>query len=184
MVLTSAGKTFAIENPFASFLWVLRLVQRLIRFRMLSWCYYLLHQCCYGAQTLKPTGVLTIVPWMKTVRSLCYEVRARRDLKKGWLEECGATWRRNRFGALLYPLSTHAVCALHGPRHLRRGCQRQECYGWNNMHSMMVQGRWKNQLVRTSAMKVAVETNKAVQSVKDLRNEENAQAVGGLRSAR
>jgi hypothetical protein len=52
------------------------------------------------------------------------------------------------------------------------------------MHSMMAQGRWKNQLVRTSAMKVAVETNKAVQSVKDLRNEENAQAVGGLRSAR
>ena len=163
MILTAAGKTFAIENPFASFLWVLRVVQRLIRLQNAE--LVLLHQCCYGAQTLKPTGMLTTAPWMKTVRGLCHEVRAHRHLKKGlagrvwsYLEE-KTVWRSSLSAEYPCGLCIAWAKALKTWLCSSQGVQRME------QHSMMVQGRWKNQLVRRSAMKAAVETNKAVQSV-------------------
>ena len=49
LILVGRGKTFSIENPFGSFLWLLRVMQKLMKLRDAE--LVLLHQCCYGAIT-------------------------------------------------------------------------------------------------------------------------------------
>ena len=73
MMLHKRGATFAIENPWESNLWLLKVIQRLLRLTGAE--LILLHQCTYGASSMKPTGILTTAPWMKLVRRLCGEVR-------------------------------------------------------------------------------------------------------------
>ncbi|CAJ1364653.1 unnamed protein product [Effrenium voratum] len=97
VILHLRGRIFAIENPFGSFLWLLKVMQRLMRLPSAE--LIVLHQCCYGAPTPKPTGILTTAPWMKMVRSLCFEVRGHCHLRGGlvvrvwsYLDEC-MVWR-------------------------------------------------------------------------------------------
>ena len=182
LLLFNRGCTFAVENPFNSFLWLLRVMQKLIRLRSVE--LVLLHQCCYGAQTMKPTGILTCAPWMKKVRSLCYEVRAHRHLKKGlvgrvwsYLED-KMVWRSSL--AAEYPCGLCMAWASS----LREWLLSAEGIGWMKQHSFVLKGRWRNQLVRADALEVKKAGGTMVQSQRELREEENRKSIGGLRCAR
>ncbi len=69
--LLTRKRTFSVENPWTSFLWLLEVTQKSIKKVDVSLVQ--LHQCCYGAATPKPTGILTNASWMKTVCRLCWE---------------------------------------------------------------------------------------------------------------
>ena len=73
LMLHKRGSTFAIENPWMSYLWLLKSMQKLMKIRGVE--LICLHQCAYGASSVKPTGILTGATWMKLVRRLCHEVR-------------------------------------------------------------------------------------------------------------
>eukprot|EP00439_Symbiodinium_sp_Y106_P081388 s46_g20.t1 len=67
------GATFAIANPEDSFIWLLPKMQKL--FKLGGPDVVLLHQCAYGAASRKPTCLVTTSEWMKSVCSLCDDVR-------------------------------------------------------------------------------------------------------------
>ncbi|CAJ1365705.1 unnamed protein product [Effrenium voratum] len=181
MILHLRGRTFAIENPFGSFLWLLKVMQRLMRLPSAE--LIMLHQCCYGAPTPKPTGILTTAPWMKMVKSLCFEVRGHRHLRGGlvgrvwsYLDEC-MVWRSSL--AAEYPCG---LCVAW-TRALVTWLKSDEGRVWLDQRSMKRVGRWGNVLVRVDQLEKAEVRTKTF-SRRDLREEENASAIGGLRHAR
>ena len=71
--------TFSIENPFDSYLWELRTMKR----HVAKHTKVRLDQCVYGAETKKPTGILTSADWMKEVCGLCQEAPDHNHLEGG-----------------------------------------------------------------------------------------------------
>ena len=65
LILHNAGATFSVENPWGSFLWLLRTTSKLMALKGVE--LVLLRQCAYGAISQKATGVLTTAQWMKLV---------------------------------------------------------------------------------------------------------------------
>lgn len=182
LLLHAAGRTFSIENPFNSFLWLLRCMQRLLKMRVVE--LVLLHQCAYGAQTVKPTGILTSSPWMKVVNGLCHQARPHRHLKTGltgrvwsYLED-KMVWRSSL--AAEYPCGLCIAWA----RALLEWLESKEGMHWMACNTMVLRGKWQNQLVRADTNVVQDDSRRVVQSLRDVRNEENAKAIGGLRNAR
>ncbi|CAK9112875.1 unnamed protein product [Durusdinium trenchii] len=182
LMLHSRGKTFSVENPFGSFLWLLKVMQKLMRLAGAE--LVMLHQCCYGASTPKPTGILTTSPWMKTVRKLCFEVRPHHHLKEGlvgkvwsYLED-KVVWRSSL--AAEYPCGLCVAWA----NALKRWLCSAEGLEWMKAHSMALRGRWLNQLVRGDSVPEKDVATRAVQSQREVREEENSRAIGGLRDAR
>lgn len=182
LLLHNSGKTFAIENPFNSFLWLLKDMQKLMKLRTAE--LVLLHQCCYGAQTMKPTGLLTTAPWMKMVRSLCHEVRAHRHLTEGlvgkvwsYLDE-RVVWRSSL--AAEYPCG---LCMAWAEA-LKKWLFSDEGIHWMRRNSLILVGKWGNQLVRADLVEKQANEHKPVASLASVRSEENNKCIGGLRSAR
>ena len=65
----TAGNTTSLENPEDSFIWDQPTLERHVkRMRKVG-----LDQCPYGAETRKPTGILTDAEWMAKVCSRCRE---------------------------------------------------------------------------------------------------------------
>lgn len=86
----------SIENSWGSFLWQLRCVVKVMQIKTCE--LVLLHPCAYGAASQKASGILTTAGWMKSVCSLCVEVRSHRHVPlvgKAWnyLDEC-EIWRK------------------------------------------------------------------------------------------
>ena len=80
--LLTRKRTFSVENPWTSFLWLLKVMQKIIK--RTDVLLVLLHRCCYGAVTPNPTGILTNSGWMKTVNGLCWEQRGTTSLINGF----------------------------------------------------------------------------------------------------
>ena len=71
--------TFSVENPLESYLWDLPCMKRHVKkFEKVH-----IDQCAYGAETVKPTGVLTSAEWIKKVSLACGDVRSHTHLKGG-----------------------------------------------------------------------------------------------------
>lgn len=180
LILHNRGRTFSIENPFGSFLWLMKVMLKLMRLGSAE--LVLLHQCCYGALTVKPTGILTTSPWVKKVRALCHEVRAHRHLRGGlagktwsYLEEC-VVWRSSL--AAEYPCGLCVAWA----RALKEWLAADSGKLWMAQNSYILTGQWRNVLVRKDYG--FEETATKVASKKETREQENSQAIGGLRCAR
>lgn len=87
LMLVKRGRTFAVENPWDSFLWALKCMVQLLRLKDVE--LVLLHQCAYRSVTPKPTGILTNSAWMKMVCKVCNSVRPHYHLKGGLV---GKAW--------------------------------------------------------------------------------------------
>ena len=61
---------YSVENPWDSFLWELPVMKRHMKKHMKV----KLDQCAYGAESKKPTGILTSVRWMQKVAKVCGDV--------------------------------------------------------------------------------------------------------------
>ena len=168
LILHNQGATFAIENPWMSYLWQLPIMLKV--FRLSNVELVLLHQCCYGA------------PWVKLVRSLCHEVRPHLHTSlvgKTWsyIDE-GWVWRTSLGAEYPCGLCMAWASALRGWLFSALG-QR-----WLSARSMKLTGKWRNVLVRCSDDASSEEVVHADKSTQQLREEENAKARGGLRNPR
>ena len=180
LMLNGRGATFAIENPWMSFLWLLQSMQKVMRMKNAE--LLCLHQCAYGASSVKPTGILTTAVWMKLVRSLCHEVRehlhATTLCGKAW-DYVTEKWIWRTSLAAEYP------CGLCLAWSKAFKCWMTSRLGrkWMEERSYKIVGRWRNVLVRASEVQredKAQRTEKM--TVKEKREEENKRAIGGLRN--
>ena len=180
LTLHNQGATFAIENPWLSYLWQLPILLKV--FRLSNVELVLLHQCCYGAASLKPTGILTSAQWMKMVRSLCHEVRPHLHMSlvgKAWsYVDQDWVWRTSLAAEYPCGLCMAWASALRGWLFSTLGQK------WLSARSMKLAGKWGNVLVRCSVEASSDEVVQADKSAQQLREEENAKAWGGLRNPR
>ena len=158
-----------------SYLWQVPIMLKV--FRLSNVELVLLHQCCYEAPSLKPTGVLTSGQWVKMVRSLCHEVRPHLHTSlvggKTWnyIDE-GWVWRTSLAAEYPCGLCMAWASALRGWLFSALG-QR-----WLSARSMKLTGKWRNVLVRCSDDASSEEVVHADKSTQQLREEENAKAWG------
>ena len=181
--LAKRGSTFAIENPWLSYIWLLSVMQKLYDLPNID--LLLIHQCAYGAVTTKPTGILTTASWMKLVKGLCHETREHYHAPGGltgfawdFLAD-KEVWRTSL--AAEYPCGLCLAWASALKGWLSSGIGD----GWLKGRSYHIVGRWKNILVRlnTSSMDGSSlsEDKKTSREVREL---ENKKAWGGLRNPR
>ena len=182
--LTERGRTWSIENPWDSFIWMLKCMAKL--FRVPHAELILLHQCPYGAVARKATGILTTSSWMKKVCALCHEVEAHYHLKGGlvgmtwsYLED-KLVWRTSL--AAEYPCGLTVAWA----RALLEWLDSQEGREWMKARSYVKVGRWKNTLTLTKTVpqKRTVNEQPQVETIAERRERENVEAIGGLRFAK
>ena len=181
--LMARGATFSIENPWRSFIWLLKVMQRLMRAKGAE--LLCLHQCAYGASSRKETGILTTAPWMKLVRRLCHETRphlhATTLAGKAWdYVEDRWVWRTS--------LAAEYPCGLCLAWAKALVCWLNSSLGkkWVEQRTYVKVGKWNNVLVRKADLegeKLGKE-KEAKQTAKQVREEENKKAVGGLRNPR
>ena len=181
LLLHRSGATFAIENPWDSFLWQLRCMVKVMQIKSCE--LILLHQCAYGAASQKATGILTTAAWVKAVCSLCFEVRFHRHVPlvgKAWsfLDNC-EVWRTSL--AAEYPCG---LCVAWS-KSLMQWLSSPLGYKWMQARSFVRTGRWNNVLVRQSLEDRNTSTGSigasSQLSLKEVREAENSKAVGGLR---
>eukprot|EP00435_Cladocopium_sp_Y103_P061397 s1539_g23.t1 len=75
----SAGNTSSVENPEDSFIWEQPTLRRHVKKKEKIG----LDQCPYGAETKKPTGILTDATWMKTVSARCHQAKPHEHMPGG-----------------------------------------------------------------------------------------------------
>eukprot|EP00435_Cladocopium_sp_Y103_P039029 s2094_g10.t1 len=75
----AAGNTSSVENPEDSFIWEQQTLKRHVNKKEKVG----LDQCPYGAETKKPTGILTDADWMKTVCNRCHQARPHEHMPGG-----------------------------------------------------------------------------------------------------
>ena len=183
LLLHDRGATFSIENPWDSFLWLLKVMQRLVKLKESE--LVCLHQCAYGASSRKPTGILATSCWMKLVRRLCHEVRPHLHASvlsgKAWdyVEEKWV-WRTSL--AAEYPCG---LC-VSWAKALRCWLESKLGKRWLQQRPYKVVGRWKNVLVRASIERGgdSARLPQPKMTAKQVREQENKAAVGGLRHPR
>ena len=81
------GGTFSLENPADSFAWETRWMKKLLKRTGVRQA--VLDQCCFGAQTMKPTRIVINAEWMLQVSLRCSTVRPHFHLNGGLQ---GKTW--------------------------------------------------------------------------------------------
>ena len=144
LLLHKSGATFSVENPWDSFLWQLRCMVKVMQIKTCE--LVLLHPCAYGAASQKVTGILTTACWMKSVCSLCFEVRPHRHVPlvgKAWnyLDEC-EVWRTRL--AAEYPCG---LCVARS-KSLMQWLSSLVGHKWMQSRSFIRTGRWNNVLIR------------------------------------
>ncbi|CAE7281168.1 Kcnh1, partial [Symbiodinium necroappetens] len=185
--LHQRGATFAIENPEDSLKWLLPKMQKL--FKLEGSDVVLLHQCAYGAASRKPTCLVTTSEWMKSVCSLCDDVRhhlhARGGLVgKAW-DYVAEEWVWRTSLAAEYPCG---LCVAWS-RALLSWLNSASGKRWVERRTMVKLGKWNNTLVRGDLVRQGAPTHSLEapathQSSRDLRERENLHAIGGLRNPR
>jgi len=77
------GGTYSLENPWDSYLWLLPVMKR----HMTKGTKVEVHQCAYGCESKKATGILTTSPWVKKVCLKCGDIHPHEHVAlegKGW----------------------------------------------------------------------------------------------------
>ena len=178
--LLTRRRTFSVENPWTSFLWLLKVMQKIIRKTDVSLVQ--LHQCCYGAVTPKPTGILTNASWMKTVNGLCWEQRRHYHLKGGLVGKAWDyvtdqwVWRTSL--AAEYPCGLTVAWT----RALQAWLGSNSGVKWMNERVHTLVGRWRNTLTLNASVK---ESNSSLdETAMQKRERENHECNGGLRNPR
>ena len=181
-VLEDRKKTWSIENPWESFIWLLKCMQRLVKLPHAE--LVLLHQCAFGGPTMKPTGILTSSPWMKMVRTLCDDVRPHNHLKMGLVGKVydyvseAVVWRTSL--AAEYPAGLCWAWA----KALETWLQTDDGKLFMERDRLVVAGKWKNVMVRKRSLHEMNEGSSRDMSGKERREAENEASLGGLRNAR
>ena len=178
--LMTRRRTFSVENPWTSFLWLLKVMQKIIRKTDVSLIQ--LHQCCYGAVTPKPTGILTNASWMKTVNGLCWEQRKHYHLKGGLVGKAWDyvtnqwVWRTSL--AAEYPCGLTVAWT----KSLLSWLGSNDGGQWMDERVHTLVGRWRNTLTLRDNVKENSESMDETAMQK--RERENHECVGGLRNPR
>ena len=179
--LLTRGRTFSVENPWDSFIWLLSVFKRL--FKRADTNLVKLEQCVYGAVTPKPTGILTNADWMKMVCGLCCEQAPHYHLKGGLVGmvwDYGTNeqvWRTSL--AAEYPCGLTVAWTNSLLSWLSTDAGRL----WLAERTYVRIGRWRNTIVR-AAKAVGGDVEDAVQTASQKREKENRECVGGLRNPR
>ena len=183
LLLVSRGKTFAVENPWDSYLWCLRCMVCIFKLRDVD--LICLHQCPYGAVTRKCTGILTNSSWMKAVSAKCWEVRRHYHLKAGLVGRAWSfvdeqlVWRTSL--AAEYPCGL----TIAWTRALLSWLRTQEAADMLQQDMYVRVGKWKNTLVlKSSSKRHKVDIAAQNETAMEKRERENDEAVGGLRNAK
>lgn len=145
LVLIRRHRTFAVENPWDSFLWQLHAMA--VLFKPAGVELILVHQCAYGAVTRKATGILTNAAWMKKVCSLCWQVRRHYHLKGSLV---GLVWSYvDQQMAWRTSLAAEYPCGLviAWSRSLIEWLNEEAGRSWMRERSYAVVGKWRNVLV-------------------------------------
>eukprot|EP00435_Cladocopium_sp_Y103_P032358 s2067_g8.t1 len=149
--LYAAEKFFSYENPEFSFAWVTRVMEKFIKH--VGQSVHGLDQCPYGAETVKPTGLVTQAPWLKGVQFRCGQVRPHRHREGGlsgkiWdpLTET-MVWRSSK--AAEYPSGLCIAWALS----LRKWLCSEEGHHWLGQRTLVKVGRFSNTLVRSDLVR-------------------------------
>ena len=186
------GATVSLENPWSSFAWELKLMKRLMK--KLGRQPLELHQCAYGAETQKPTGILTNAPWMEGVVKHCTDVREHYHRPGGltgkvWDPRTNEMiWRTSR--AAEYPAGLCMAWAKSLQQWLASDAGRKD----RERHTFVRVGARGNVLVRAS-LKRSLETGVTIAATEprdvvkeaskaETRERQNAECVGGLRDPR
>ena len=179
--LLDRGCTFAVENPWSSYLWLLKVMQRIMKRKDVE--LVLLNQCAYGAPTPKATGLLTNSEWMKMVNLQCHQVAWHHHLKGGLVGKAWSyledklVWRTSL--AAEYPCGlTVAWC-----RSLLDWLRSENGMAWLSNRSYSKLGRWGNVLVLGGRSQDKL-NDKDIETAAERRERENWEALGGLRHAR
>jgi len=183
LVMERRRQTWAIENPWESYIWLLAVMQKLIKAKGAD--LVLLHQCAYGAPTMKPTGLLTTSRWMKEVRLLCDQVRSHHHLKNGLVGRVfdyasnREVWRTAL--ASEYP---QGLC-IAWAQSLNAWLASEEGQNFLDEDRLVKVGKWKNVLVKKRKLLEDQEGVKEKEmSERQRRESENELALDGLRNAR
>lgn len=182
LLLRQQGATWAVENPWESFLWALRSMQKLLKMRGAE--LVLLHQWAYGSSTQKPTGILAAAKWMKSVCAFCAKVRNHYHVEGGlagrawdYLKNC-EVWEKGL--AADYPCG---LC-MAWSNSLKQWLASSEGWLWLSSRTFKLTGRWNNQLVRLGQGFQSTANDSVILSAKELREKENRAALGGLKNPR
>ena len=185
--LLERNATFALENPADSFAWETRWMKKLAKKKGVQWV--VLDQCCYSAQTVQPTGVLTNADWMASVKLRCSDVRPHRHLKEGLR---GKTW-----DPCLNKMVWKTARAAEYPQGLCVAWA-ESLKAWAATSACRIQvgsnfvrcGRHSNVLVREDLVASAkpatgtAEPRAEQLSKSELREQQNPACIGGLRDPR
>ena len=142
--LITRRRTFSVENPWQSFLWLLKSMQKLLRKRDVS--LVMLDQCVSGAVSPKRTGILTNSCWMKKVCGLRSEQRPHYRLKGGLVGKAWdcvqekMVWRTSL--AAEYPCGLTVAWT----RSLISWLNSADGVEWMNERIHAVVGKWRNVL--------------------------------------
>ena len=180
--LLTRNRTFAIENPWESFLWVLKCLAKIMKKPGVELVH--LHQCAYGAISPKDTGVLTNAEWMKAVCLKCHQVPWHYHLRGGlvckawsYLEEKWV-WRTSL--AAEYPCGLCVAWSKSLLAWLKSDSGRQ----WLQSTSYVRKGRWRNVLALGSYAEHLHLKSPPTESAAEVRERENSECIGGLRNVK
>ena len=179
-IVLDNGGTISVENPWWSFIWYLMIMAKLLSYPNME--LFELHQCAYGAETVKPTGILTNASWVKAVRLQCGMVRPHRHLQGGLVGHCWdyiseqMVWRTSL--AAEYPCGLCTAWAKALKAYLRTDYWKRRALET----SFMVVGRFQNTLVRMKPSMSQRTANNHQMSNSALREKENSSCTGGLRN--
>lgn len=169
------GKFFSIENPWESFLWDLKLMKKVSALPGTKMVY--LDQCAYGGQHKKPTGILTNAPWLFE-GDTCGKARPHDHVPlegKVWSYKAGK-WVWYTSEAAEYPAGLCEAWA-------KRWKEWTEAKDEEPPQKMRLLGKHKNMLVATHDVMLSPRQEpKPTKSKKEVREEENEEAIGGMRN--
>ena len=77
-IILEAGGSFSLEHPWDSFAWDHPALRKILKVDAV-----LLNQCAYGAESVKPTAIVSNARWILTVKGMCKEVAPHYHLKRG-----------------------------------------------------------------------------------------------------
>lgn len=194
LVARSLGHTFSLENPWKSFAWLCRIMEKLLKLPGVMEIY--LDQCCYGATSKKPTCIATDAVWMAEVALHCKQVRPHKHFVlsgKMW-DEITQSWVWKTRKAAEYP---SGLC-LAWSRSLLEFLQSEKGKELEENKTMVKVGKFQNALVNSGLLKrqaksisdskdvagVSCHPEGSYRSNKEKREAENLSVVGGLRDPR
>lgn len=189
-LLCDADKFFSFENPEWSYAWLTTVMLKFMKYTGQS--VHGLDQCPYGAETVKPTGLVTQAPWLKSVNLRCGQVRPHRHREEGLTGKTWdplteqMVWRSSK--AAEYPTGLCIAWAVS----LRKWLCSEAGTEWLAKRTLVRIGKFSNALIRADFLSQSTSdttlpsmpSSSTYLSRGQIREQENVECVGGLRDPR